>query len=378
MNAGQTYTFDYRGATGGVVDPYLALFGPGFTYITEDDDGGAGRGSMITYTPTTTGTYYLYATSFYTVDSDDPSIDTGAYTINMWSPEADVPGSTNVAASIATAVEITVGTTFGNLEVEGDNDYFAIDVSAGMVYTFGYAGGVWGAADRDGEAGENLATLVLYNAAGTQLSSNFNYESGTSYFAATDTTIYVRVAGSNEPNLGGTGGYTLDVTEIDPSTRDPLQAFNWDRADNIDTVDEGGVQVAYVYFAPAGENFGEKEPNGVTPMNTQGWLPHQIDAVMSALGEYTPITGIEYRDHDGCEPGRVPHAHHVHPDRHPWCVWCAILPAGPGIRHSTGHRHVQPEQWRVWVGPEQPASRRLLLWRDPARIRPCPRRRASA
>src|SRR3989337_1274241 len=53
--AGQTYTFDYRGVEGGVVDPYLAIFGPGFTYITEDDDGGFGRSSMITITAAESG-----------------------------------------------------------------------------------------------------------------------------------------------------------------------------------------------------------------------------------------------------------------------------------------------------------------------------------
>ena len=287
--AGQTYTFDYRGTAGGVVDPYLGLFGPGFTYITEDDDGGAGRGAMITYTPTTSGTYYLYATSFYTVDTGDPSIDTGGYTINMWSPEADVPGSTDVPASIATAVAIEAGTTFGNLDAVGDNDYYAIDVTAGMVYSFGYAGGVSGAADRNGEAGENLARITLYNEAGQQLSTNFNYESGTSYFAATDTTIYVRVQGSVEPGAGGTGGYTLDVTEIDPSTRDPLEAFIWDSAGNItpDAIVDG-VPTVYIYFGDAGENFGTGE-------TTYGWQQHQIDAVMHALNEaYSPLTGFNY------------------------------------------------------------------------------------
>jgi Ca2+-binding RTX toxin-like protein len=282
--AGQTYTFDYRGTADGVVDPYLGLFGPGFAYITEDDDGGAGRGAMITYTPTVSGTYYLYATSFYTVDTGDPSIDTGGYTINMWSPEPDVPGSSNILASLATAVEITVGTTFGNMEAVGDNDYFAIDVTAGMVYSFGYAGGVWGAADRNGEPGENLGRITLYDAAGNQLSTNFNYESGTSYFAATDTTIYVRAQ-----SLEGTGGYTLDVTEIDPSTRDPLEAFIWDNAVNItpDAIVEG-VPTVYIYFGDAGENFGTGEV-------TYGWQQHQIDAVMHALNTaYTPVTGFNY------------------------------------------------------------------------------------
>lgn len=289
--AGQTYTFDYRGTAGGVSDPYLALFGPGFTYITEDDDGGAGRGSMITYTPTTSGTYYLYATSWYTLEYGDPSIDTGDYTINVWSPEADVPGSSDVTASIATAVEISVGTYYGNLDFVNDDDYFALDVSAGMVYSFGYAGGVWGAADRNGEPGENLARLTIYNAAGQQLSTNFNYESGTSYFAATDTTIYIRVDGAVEPagSAGGTGGYTLDITEIDPSTRDPLEAFVWDSAANVtpDAVIDG-VPTVYIYFAPAGENLTPGEVN-------LGWQQHQIDAVMHALeNAYRPVTGFDY------------------------------------------------------------------------------------
>ena len=206
----------------------------------------------------------------------------------MWSPEADVPGSTNVLASIATAVTIGAGTTFGNLDVVNDNDYYAVNVTAGMVYSFNYSGGVSGAADRDGESGENLATLSVYNAAGTQLSTNFNYESGTSYIATANTTIYLRVAGSTEPGLGGTGGYTLDVTAIDPSTRDPLESLIWDSADNIDTVLVNGVPTAYVYFAPAGENVGTNE-------TTYGWQPHQIAAVMHALqNQYTPITGINY------------------------------------------------------------------------------------
>ena len=291
LTGGQTYTFDYRGVVGGLVDPYLALFGPGglADYITEDDDGGAGRNSMITYTPTTSGTYYLYLTSFYTLDTGDPSIDTGGYTVNMWSPEADVPGSNDITASIASAVEISLGTTFGNLDVELDQDYYKLDVTAGMVYTFGYAGGVWGAADRDGEAGENLARITLYDAAGQQLSTNFNYESGTSYFAAADATIYIRIAGSNEPALGGTGGYTLDVAEIDPSTRDPLEAFIWDSANNVqpdEIVD--GVPTVYIYFAPAGENLTPGEVN-------LGWQQNQIDAVMQALqNAYTPITGYNY------------------------------------------------------------------------------------
>ena len=281
--AGQTYSFDYRGAPGGVVDPYLALFnGSLTTVLAEDDDGGLGRGSMITFTPSESGTYYLYATSFYTVDGEDPSVDAGDYTINMWMRETDVPGSANVAASLPTAAALGLGTYYGNIDAAGDNDYYAVNVSAGQAYIFTLAGG---AASNPEFAipGNTAATLTLYNAAGTSLGSNLNFESSVSYFATTDTTIYVRAAG-----LGTTtGGYTLDVVEVDPSTRDPLESLNWDSADNIDTVLVDGVPTAYVYFGGAGENFGEAVVN-------QGWQPHQIAAVMNALEEYTPITGINY------------------------------------------------------------------------------------
>jgi hypothetical protein len=65
LTAGQTYSFAYRGtAVGGIEDPLLALFNSSFGYVTEDDDGGLGRTSMITYTPTTTGTYYVAASDF--------------------------------------------------------------------------------------------------------------------------------------------------------------------------------------------------------------------------------------------------------------------------------------------------------------------------
>lgn len=294
--ANQIYTFDFRGAPGGLVDPYLFLLSPDLTAaLRQDDDGGAGTSSQITFRPTVSGTYYLYATSYEAASGGSPASDFGDYTINVWSPEADVPGSTNVLASLATAVTIGTGTTFGNMDVVNDNDYYAINVTAGMLYSFAYSGGVSGGADRNGEYGENLARLTVYNAAGTALSTNFNFESSTSYFAATSGTIYVRAAGSTEAGLGGTGGYTLDVTAIDPSTRDPLQSLNWDSADNIDTVLVAGVRTAYVYFAPAGVNFGERADNGAAgSMVTFGWTAAQQAAVMSALGEYTPITGINY------------------------------------------------------------------------------------
>ena len=250
---GQTYTFNMRGAVGGVSDPYLFLVGmDDATLIAQDDDGGAGISSQITYTATATGTYYLYATSWdFAVTGVEA--DLGAYTINTWSPDADVPGSTNVPASIATAQSLGLGTYYGNIDVPGDNDYFALTVTAGQVYAINFSGGISGGSDLNGEMGETLARLTLYNAAGTQLATNFNYESAVGYFSATTSgTIYLRVANTTVAGVPArAGGYTLDVSETTPDlTRDPREAFIWDSADNV-VPREGDGNVVHL-FRPVG------------------------------------------------------------------------------------------------------------------------------
>jgi hypothetical protein len=289
LTAGQTYSFDYRGAPGGVSDPYLLLLSGGGSLLASDDDGGLGRSSLLTYTATTSGTYYLYATSYSTFAGEDPSVDAGAYTINMWTREADVPGTTNVLASLPTAVGIGLGTYYGHIDVSGDNDYFRFNVVAGETYSFNFAGG--GATNPElNTPGNTAATLSLYRANGSLIGSNLNFESVVGYTSQVNETIYIRAAGL----AGTTGGYTLDATVVDVSTRDPLQALNWDTAANIDTVMVNGVPTAYVYFGAAGEAFGETNANG-TPLVTSGWTAAQMAAVMNALqNEYTPITGINY------------------------------------------------------------------------------------
>jgi Ca2+-binding RTX toxin-like protein len=105
-------------------------------------------------------------------------------------------------------------------------------------------------------------------------------------------TYYIRAEGY-EADM--TGGYTLDVTAVDPADYDPLESLNWDSAANIPTVMVDGVPTAYVYFATVEDgNFGEFEPDGVTPMTTYGWQQFQIDGVMRALQEFTAVTGINY------------------------------------------------------------------------------------
>jgi serralysin len=94
VQAGVTYTISMEGiGSGGVSDTYLYLYDSNTNEIATDDDGGSGRNSEITFTATSTGTYYIGAASYndrYTgdyrvsVDADggptDPPTDPNAFT----------------------------------------------------------------------------------------------------------------------------------------------------------------------------------------------------------------------------------------------------------------------------------------------------------
>jgi len=293
LTAGTTYSFAHRPtAVGGIEDPYLILFAnaDGTGLIAQDDDGGLGRSSLLTFTPTADGTYYLYASSWYHVDPSAPDFqDSGSYTIDIWSasPSTDAPGT------FAGAVEIGLGTTYSHLNAAGDLDMYKVELTAGLFYNFTYAGGIAGGSEYPNQApGDSIGILRLFDANGVQISAAVNYETGLGFIAPASGTYFLRVEGY-EASM--TGGYTLDVTGVNPADYDPLESLNWDSASNIPTVSVNGTPTAYVYFAPASDGgFGEVESDGETPITTYGWQQFQIDGVMRALQEYTAITGINY------------------------------------------------------------------------------------
>lgn len=82
LEAGVTYTIDMQGSgtTNALADPLLELRDSSGTLITSNDDRTTGTtvDSRITYTPTTTGTYYIVADNYNDGSSGDYSI--GLYT----------------------------------------------------------------------------------------------------------------------------------------------------------------------------------------------------------------------------------------------------------------------------------------------------------
>jgi Ca2+-binding RTX toxin-like protein len=286
LTAGQTYSFLLRGVgEDGIDDPLFALFDGNGDLIDFDDDGGVGISSLYTFTATATGTYFLTAQTFTPADLGD-------YTLDVWTQRA----TDQVPDTFAGAVTIDVGTTFGHVETSEDVDTYRVFLEAGKLYNFQLAGGADYNTDfLDVPPGELDTILALYAPDGTFIGFNDDIafpddiSSGFSFIPQVSGFYYLDVLAYEDQ----TGGYTLEVEEIDPSTVDPLDSINWVNADNIPTVTVDGVETAYVYFGDSDENFGQEGDDG-EPMVTIDWNAFERQQIMIALEEYTRILGIEY------------------------------------------------------------------------------------
>jgi Ca2+-binding RTX toxin-like protein len=305
--AGQRYMISLMGTgAGALADSYLEIFNPSMISLGHDDDGGVGRNSVMTITAAVGGTYTIRASAF----GSSGGQGVGQYTVDVRQMGAD-----SVPATLAGAVPIGLGITFGFRETDAsfggaDSDYYKVSLVAGQSYSFSVAAGT----DHESTfnpiaAGEIDTILVLRGPTGTTLISNddISYPSDASssfQFQATVTGDYYLEVGAYPASAGpggNTGGYVIDFHEIPPP--DPLDSIDWGTAANIPTVMVDGVPTAYVYFAAAGENFGENarpgDPSQVASggngtLVSHGWTEYEKAQFMLAMQEYTKALGIAY------------------------------------------------------------------------------------
>ncbi|HEX8388420.1 MAG TPA: pre-peptidase C-terminal domain-containing protein [Sphingomonas sp.] len=292
VTAGQTYLLSLRGTGANPLsDPLLELYDKDGALVQADDDGGLGVNSLITFTAAYTGDYKVEVQSF---SGPGQAPQGGNYQLDVrQSVGPDVPDT------FEGAVGIGFGTTFGFIESGAagplaglsEIDTYKVDLVAGQYYTFNLNGG--GTSFPEG-ANELDTVLFLYGPNGALITSNddnsfpSDISSGLGFLATTTGTYYLDVTAY----AGRTGGYTLDVAQVDIATLNPLDAIDWRTSDVIDTVEINGKPTAKVYFAVAGETFGEL--TGTNPINSYGWNDIEKAAVMDALKEYTKILGITY------------------------------------------------------------------------------------
>jgi Ca2+-binding RTX toxin-like protein len=270
--AGQTYMVSMRGTgVDPLVDSYLTLLNQNQGIVTIDDDGGVRTNSLITFTANRTGRWQVSAEGF----PGDGG--TGEYRIDFRKRGTDaVPGDTDSNVALAPNA-----TTFGFIETSGDIDVYKIELEAGLFYTFELAGGADQETDAEAMPAGELDTIIgLLDAEGREVASNddlsfpYDISSGVGFGPTRSGTYYVQV----DAYPGETGGYALEVQEIDVAGLDPLDSIDW------------GTQVASnhvtVYFAAAGERFGG--------MTSNGWNNYQKAQAMAALEEYAEVSGLTF------------------------------------------------------------------------------------
>ncbi|KHL25636.1 hypothetical protein PK98_02995 [Croceibacterium mercuriale] len=296
LAAGETVLFSLFGrGENPLADPLLEIYDAQFNLLVSDDDGGAGINSLITFTAATAGLYYIVAASFDPTDSGDFTLDAIEYT-----------GADVVSDTVEAAPEIIIGgdVVYGFIDAStatnpispslgGDIDTYKFTATAGTIVTIEVNGGADYESGFQVRPGELDTYIALYNASFALVaeSDDINFpndvSSSISFLVSETGTYYLDVTAYS----GQTGGFSITTSAVDLADLDPLDSIIWDSAANVPF---DSSNTAYVYFANAGETFGETADDGTSPIPSYGWNEREIQQVMLALGEYSKILGTNY------------------------------------------------------------------------------------
>lgn len=246
LTAGTAYTFDLEGqdTDGGTLsDPFLVLRNSSGNFIAQDDDGGEKLNAQISFTPDSSGTYYLEARNFdgetgtytlstspeeRTADDGDGSLTPDPTPDPDPTPNPGVPvesltvdeDGNDVPASTETPISLVGGDTFfGDLDNAGDRDWVAIELDAGTRYRFDVQGTDVGSVP----GGAVEATfLVLRDSSGNFLEqddgNNITSLARIFYTPPTSGTYYLEVR-----TFGSEGGrYVLSSLPEERTSTDPI------------------------------------------------------------------------------------------------------------------------------------------------------------
>ncbi|RIX44184.1 MAG: hypothetical protein D3M94_15915 [Rhodocyclales bacterium GT-UBC] len=190
LEAGRHYVFNLNpGASSALSDPYLSLYNASGSLLAANDDA-IGLASQIAFDCTTTGSYYLGARGYGSL--------VGSYTLSASSGVVldDYGQTAGTAGSIAVGAALA-----GSIETANDEDWFAINLTAGQRYTFNL--------DSAASGGLGDPLLGLVTASGTVLAVNDDANGLASQITYTPTAsgTYYLLATAAYSNM--TGNYIL-------------------------------------------------------------------------------------------------------------------------------------------------------------------------
>lgn len=190
LGAGQSYRVKLTG--NGLADPILSIVNAAGAVLASDDDSGAGLDAQIDFTAPGDATYYLAAAGV--------RGGTGAYSVSVQTLAID-----DYAAGTGTAGRVIVGgaAAGGTIETGGDQDWFAVSLTAGQTYQFRLQGVTL-----------PDAALTLYGSSGTVITRDDNGGGGLdaliTFQASTSGTHYLGAAAAGTQ----LGSYSLSAVSV--------------------------------------------------------------------------------------------------------------------------------------------------------------------
>ncbi len=211
---GRSYEFQLEGkgdiyADSILQDPLLKLYdSTGLLIASNDDISDDNFNSLITYTPTTSGIYFLGATAF----SGGDYSNTGSYEIHAI--ENPSVSDDYLSNSSTNGAVIAGGIASGVIETDGDEDWFSIMLVQGRSYEFQLEGK--GDIYADNILQDPL--LKLYDSTGLLIASNndISYDNNNSMISYTPTTSGIYFLGATAFSGGSysnTGSYEIHAIE---------------------------------------------------------------------------------------------------------------------------------------------------------------------
>ena len=233
LEAGKAYLVDLMGAQtgdGSLRDPYLAgIHNSSGARIsgTSNDDGGAGTNSRVRFTPASGGTFYVAARG-----AGDRI---GTYTLAVTQQPDDFDATTTGTVTVD-------GTATGEIEAEGDLDWFEVTLDAGKTYRFD-AKGKQLFQSLNGTL-RNPYIDSLHRSDGTRIAGTHINDGGSYWDARIDHTA--TTAGTYYLSVGGygEGTYTVAVTDITSGPPDDHPADTTTTAE----ITVGGTAAGEVQF----------------------------------------------------------------------------------------------------------------------------------
>lgn len=267
LTAGQSYVFTTQAIAGSNPDTFLRVRDSAGASLAFDDDGGDNTYSLVAFTATTTGTYFLDAGTY-------NDVGTGSY--RLLAIAVPPTGADSVLGSTATTATLTVGGGIaGNIETANDRDWYAITLTAGETYIFRTGGVV-----ADGTVD---TLLTLRDAAGTQLATNDDAGQGRysaiRFTVATTGTYYLDVGAFST----GTGQYTLSAFTTPPLT--------------VYTNDQIVTQLIDNYWGGAGQRHAfNVAPGGTITFNVTALTADGQNLAREAFNIWSDVTGIIFSE----------------------------------------------------------------------------------